>query len=213
LDSEHSVLANIWTCDDQIRVTSILYGEGLEDPERYIGRTDYDWLELEDANLVMDIKRRALTERRPLRQHITLNWRGAPRVFDHIVIPNLDSSGKPLGLTCLSFEIVPPAAASAREGDCVRVDASLHSLLGPASEVRLSRTEWRLLDELLSAQGAVVSREQLLEKVWGPGYEDESSLLHDAVSRLRHRFSTAGLLNDAIETVRGIGYRLRRSAD
>ena len=75
----------------------------------------------------------------------------------------------------------------------VRMDNSTRTLLGPVRNVHLSGTEWRLLRQLSSAHGGVVSHEQLLSAIWGSGYSTAHHLLHDAVSRLRHRFNAAGV--------------------
>ena len=85
---------------------------------------------------------------------------------------------------------------------------SIHALRGPEGEVRLTKTEWLLLESLLRQRGQLLQHEALLTSVWGPGYEDEVSLLHDAVSRLRQRLRAAGACHDFIRTVHGVGYCL-----
>jgi DNA-binding response OmpR family regulator len=101
----------------------------------------------------------------------------------------------------------PPASSATTSFGGVLIDNSRHGLLGPVAEVRLTRIEWLLLQQLIQSQGEVISRESLLGRVWGSGYA-EYRLLHDTISRLRHRFQEAGLGADPIETVYGIGYRL-----
>jgi two-component system, OmpR family, phosphate regulon response regulator PhoB len=71
-------------------------------------------------------------------------------------------------------------------------------------EVRLSRTEFRLLDCLLERPGNMLSREQLLERVWdSAGITDRAIDVH--VGRLRKALSL-GCERDPILTVRGVGY-------
>jgi DNA-binding response OmpR family regulator len=92
-------------------------------------------------------------------------------------------------------------------GDVVVENDSLR-INGPQARVRLTRTEWTLLACLIERRGRALSHEELLEHVWGPEYAAATHLLHDAISRLRHRFQLAGVRRDPIETVHGVGYRL-----
>jgi len=57
--------------------------------------------------------------------------------------------------------------------------------------------------------GRVLTHEQMLTRVWGLDYSNATSLLHDAVSRLRQRFEAAGAGGSPVETRHGVGYRLR----
>jgi two-component system response regulator RegX3 len=66
-----------------------------------------------------------------------------------------------------------------------------------------------LLQYLLARRDQVIEHGELLQAVWGAGYDQDSRLLHDTISRLRNRFQEAGVRRDHIETVHGIGYRLR----
>ena len=65
-----------------------------------------------------------------------------------------------------------------------------------------------VLSCLIRNQGRLVRREIILAEVWGPAYADASALLHDAISRLRRRFTAAGALRSPIETMHGVGYRI-----
>lgn len=95
-----------------------------------------------------------------------------------------------------------------RAGGAV-IEAAAYSIAGPRGRVRLTRTEWRLLAQLVAGRGQVLTHEEILDAVWGPQYRDAPHLLHDAVSRLRRRFSAAGLRRELIETIHGVGYSLR----
>jgi len=98
---------------------------------------------------------------------------------------------------------VPP-----RFGDLV-FEEETRELRGPAGTAHLSPNELQLLLRLARDRGRVLTHAVLLQDVWGPGYADAHHLLHDTVSRLRHRFAVAGAPVDPIETVHGVGYRLR----
>ena len=70
--------------------------------------------------------------------------------------------------------------------------------------IALTPTEYRLLLELAENRGVVLSRERLLEDVWGYVWSGDTRLVDMHVGRLRAKIGA-----DAIETVRGAGYRLR----
>jgi two-component system KDP operon response regulator KdpE len=77
-------------------------------------------------------------------------------------------------------------------------------------ELRLTPTEFRLLRELVTARGRVLTHGALLERVWGPAHGDETPVLRVHVARLRDKLEAAGVSRDAIETLAGVGYRLRQ---
>jgi two-component system, OmpR family, response regulator MtrA len=83
---------------------------------------------------------------------------------------------------------IDPAAFRARRGDI---------------DLALTTTEFRLLFELAVHRGQVLTRDQLLDRVWGYSHLGDSRLVDVAVQRLRAKVGT-----DAIDTVRGVGYRL-----
>ena len=70
--------------------------------------------------------------------------------------------------------------------------------------IDLPTREFTLAEALLSHPGQVLSREQLLDRVWGYDYSPGSNVVDVYVGYLRKKLG-----NDLIETVRGIGYRLR----
>ena len=73
--------------------------------------------------------------------------------------------------------------------------------------VHLTHTEFRLLVELVTAGGHVVTREQLLQRVWGYDYYGDTRLLDVHVRRLRRKIEPAPDEPTMILTVRGSGYR------
>ena len=74
--------------------------------------------------------------------------------------------------------------------------------------VALTRTELRLLCELASQPGWVLSRAQLLERVWGYDYFGDTRLVDVHVGRLRTKIETDATNPELILTVRGLGYKL-----
>ncbi|WP_018639002.1 response regulator transcription factor [Parafrankia elaeagni] len=76
------------------------------------------------------------------------------------------------------------------------------------AEIGLTRTEFRLFAELAMAEGRVVTREQLLERVWGYGYFGDTRLLDVHIRRLRRKIEPDPGMPCRVLTVRGVGYRV-----
>ncbi len=74
--------------------------------------------------------------------------------------------------------------------------------------VNLTRTEFRLLCELATEPGRVLSREELLERVWGYDYFGDSRLVDVHVRRLRKKVEEDPGNPTVVTTVRGMGYRV-----
>ena len=87
----------------------------------------------------------------------------------------------------------------------LRIDPSSFSVTVDGHEVRLTRKEFALLEELARNAGRVMMRDTLLERVWGLSYYGDSRTLDVHIRRLRQKLGKPEL----IETVTGIGYRLR----
>jgi DNA-binding response OmpR family regulator len=81
-------------------------------------------------------------------------------------------------------------------------------VLKAGREVSLTKTEFRLLCEFADHAGAVLSRDQLLERVWGYEYLGDSRLVDAHVRRLRVKIEDQPDEPRLIVTVRGLGYRL-----
>ena len=85
-------------------------------------------------------------------------------------------------------------------------------VLRGGAEIPLTKTEFRLLCTLALANGAVVSREQLLERVWDYGYFGDTRLLDVHIRRLRRKVEPDPAQPSLIVTVRGVGYRAAGAA-
>ncbi len=100
------------------------------------------------------------------------------------------------GHTHLSFgdlELIPDEGKVLRDGE----------------EVHLTKTEFRLLCELAESPGKVLSREALLDKVWGYDYFGDGRLVDVHVRRLRTKVEADPANPRHVVTVRGLGYRLQ----
>jgi DNA-binding response OmpR family regulator len=86
----------------------------------------------------------------------------------------------------------------------LRIDPATFSVCYRGQEVRMTRKEFALLSELARNQGRVLTREVLLDRVWGMTYYGDSRTLDVHIRRLRQKLGDPTM----IETVTGIGYRL-----
>ena len=93
----------------------------------------------------------------------------------------------------------------------LEVDAAAHRARKGGRELLLSATEFRLLDELARHAGQVLTREVLLDRVWGYDYLGDSRLVDMAIKRLRAKVEDGSSGARCISTIRGVGYRLERS--
>ncbi len=86
------------------------------------------------------------------------------------------------------------------------IDTARHRVAVEEEDIPLTALEFKLLLDLASRRGRVQSRDSLLDRVWGysPGIETRTVDTH--VKRLREKLGAA---SDYIETVRGVGYRIR----
>jgi len=91
----------------------------------------------------------------------------------------------------------------------LRLEVERREVHVQTSPLELSRLEFDLLHTLLRHTGRVLSREQLLEQVWGYDYPGDARTVDSAVKRLRAKLRARSAAADVIEAVRGVGYRLR----
>ena len=90
----------------------------------------------------------------------------------------------------------------------VEIDLERRLVLVAGDEVRFSRTEWELLSQLGANAGRVMLHSELLSRIWGPEFRDESHYLRTWVSRLRAKLEPGADATPLITTFPGIGYRL-----
>ncbi len=88
----------------------------------------------------------------------------------------------------------------------IRLRPEAHTAEAQGEEMPLTATEFRLLEDLLRHAGAVRTREQLLNKVWGYSFEGYARTVDTHVRRLRAKLGGAAAM---LETVRGVGYRIK----
>ena len=95
------------------------------------------------------------------------------------------------------------------ETDDFAVDFAAKHAHGPDGEpVRLTPTEWHLLEVLARNAGRLVPQRQLLQEVWGPKYETETNYLRVYLAQLRRKLEPEPSRPRYLITEPGIGYRL-----
>jgi len=104
----------------------------------------------------------------------------------------------------------PHHASGSRRSGPVALDEARRLVTVAEREVRLTRKEFDLLAELLRRPGLVLTREQLLERVWGYDHPGATRTVDVHVRQLRRKLGPEGA--ERIETVVGVGYRLRGDA-
>ena len=97
----------------------------------------------------------------------------------------------------------PQAAAAVLAFRHVRMDADARRVTVDDRPVELTAIEFDLLKALAESHGRVVSREQLLERVWGGSYFGEMRVVDVHLGHVRQKLGH----DDLIATVRGVGYR------
>ena len=121
---------------------------------------------------------------------------------------------KPFGMMELVSRIKAVLRRSAREG--VRKEDSIvigeiemnlkkHEVMAAGEVISLTLKEYELLKRLMKNSNIVLTRDQLLEDIWGYDFDGETRTVDVHVRTLRQKLGSAG---ERIETVRGVGYRM-----
>lgn len=90
----------------------------------------------------------------------------------------------------------------------VRLDVTERRATRDGADVRLTPTEWRIVDALARRQGRLVRQAELLHEVWGPGYDRETNYLRVYLAQLRRKLETDPSRPTIFLTDPGIGYRM-----
>jgi two-component system alkaline phosphatase synthesis response regulator PhoP len=89
----------------------------------------------------------------------------------------------------------------------LQLDLGSHNVSIGGNNLTLTRLEFDLLQRFVSNPGRVLTRERLLEQVWGYDFVGDTRAVDSAIKRLRAKLRAASPLADCIETIRGVGYR------
>ena len=101
----------------------------------------------------------------------------------------------------------PAPAAPVITTSAFTIDLSAKRVTGPAGEIRLTPTEWHLLEVLTRHPDRLVTQRQLLTEVWGPKYEAETNYLRVYLANLRRKLEPDPARPRYLITEPGIGYR------
>ncbi|MGH9069411.1 MAG: response regulator [Acidimicrobiales bacterium] len=112
---------------------------------------------------------------------------------------------------------VPPPEEEADPGDVlevagIRVDPGRHEVTVRGAEVKLPPREFELLELLLLNAGRLLTRDVLIDRVWGPHYVGDTKTLDVHIKRLRARIEEDPSKPALITTIRGLGYRFEAPA-
>jgi len=100
-------------------------------------------------------------------------------------------------------ELVPDVV----EAGGVRMDVERHEVAVDGQPVRLALKEFELLEMLLRNAGRVMTRGQLIDRIWGADYVGDTKTLDVHVKRLRAKLETDPGNPEHLLTVRGLGYK------
>ena len=103
-----------------------------------------------------------------------------------------------------------PATASPRRFDDLVIDPAAREVVLAGVPVELTKLEFDLLEALSEHPRVVLSRRQLLERVWGASWSGDEHLVEVHVANLRGKLGDVPGGPRYIETVRGVGYRIGR---
>jgi two-component system, OmpR family, KDP operon response regulator KdpE len=101
---------------------------------------------------------------------------------------------------------IQPAEGIQRFGN-LEIDLAGHIVRLRGEEVRLSPTEFALLEQLITNAGKVLPRRMLLQRIWGPEYGGEAEYLRVYINRLRQKLESDPAHPRYFLTETGIGYR------
>jgi two-component system, OmpR family, KDP operon response regulator KdpE len=101
----------------------------------------------------------------------------------------------------------PAEEAAVVETDDFTIDLAAKRVTRDGEEIRLTPTEWHLVEVLVRNQGKLVAQRQLLQEVWGPQYHDETNYLRVFMAQVRRKLEPEPSNPRYFITEPGMGYR------
>jgi two-component system, OmpR family, KDP operon response regulator KdpE len=128
---------------------------------------------------------------------------------------------KPFGMDELLARMRAVTRRVTADGDTPRIElgdlvvdlTARRVIRGDDKDIRLTPTEWHLLEVLLRNPGKLLSRQQLLSTVWGPGYADATGNLRLYMAQLRRKLEPDPARPRWLLTEPGMGYRYQPDSD
>ncbi|WP_449277673.1 winged helix-turn-helix domain-containing protein [Leucobacter sp. GX24907] len=93
------------------------------------------------------------------------------------------------------------------ENDGIKLDAERHSVTVRGEEVTMPLREFELLELLMRHAGRVLTRGQLIDRIWGSNYYGDTKTLDVHIKRIRSKIEEVPSNPKLVTTVRGVGYR------
>jgi two-component system KDP operon response regulator KdpE len=125
-----------------------------------------------------------------------------------------DYVSKPFGmdellarLRAAERRVTPGDEDAVVDTDDFRVDLAAKRVSGSDGDIRLTPTEWHLVEILIRHPGKLVSQRQLLQEVWGPQYQDETNYLRVYMAQIRRKLEPDPARPRYFITEPGMGYR------
>lgn len=163
------------------------------------------WQTLEEVRKVSDLPIIMLTARGSVKDKVTGLTRGAD---DYLVKPFEEE--ELLARVQALLRRAHPSEANEEilkyEGIILNLTARDISFMD--KKINLTHTEYDLLKELIKHRGKALSREQLVELIWGIEFMGEDRTVDSHIKHLRDKLKTAGVKKDIVKTVWGIGYKV-----
>lgn len=123
-----------------------------------------------------------------------------------------DYISKPFGIMEMISRIKAVLRRSSASEHCeeytlgpIKIDLRSHTVRANGKQIILTLKEFELLRLLIASSGSVLTRDLILEKIWGYDFDGETRTVDVHIRTLRAKLEDAG---DMIETVRGVGYRI-----
>ena len=197
--------------------------ETAEDAELLLGEDQFDLIVLDwmlpgmsGIELCRRIRRRDETQTVPIlmltaRGEEGDRVRGLSTGADDYVVKPFSVPELMARVQALLRRASPQRVADTLQRGDISLDRAAHRVTRKAREVRLGPTEFRLLEYFMENAGRVLSREQLLDGVWGRDTYIDGRTVDVHVGRLRKAL-IRGSESDPIRTVRGTGYVLDTTA-
>jgi two-component system KDP operon response regulator KdpE len=104
----------------------------------------------------------------------------------------------------------PPEEDAVVVTDDFTVDLAAKKATRDGKDVRLTPTEWHVLEVLVRGAGRLISQQQLLREVWGPSYANETGYLRVYLAQLRRKLEADPSRPRHLITEPGMGYRFER---
>jgi two-component system KDP operon response regulator KdpE len=101
----------------------------------------------------------------------------------------------------------PPEEEATVATDRFTVDLAAKRILGPGGEIRLTPTQWHVVEVLVRNRGKLVTQQELLQEVWGPGYSEETHYLRVFLAQIRRKLEADPSHPRHFITEPGMGYR------